>query len=422
MLPDHADLDESARRARPNLVLGVRHHGFEEECLAHVRGPRVGRDVRRKDGGDPVRRRDLLAGAAGLTGAAALAWSGVGRPPVTAGLPAGLEDLLYSGTTGGPVPIATLHGAIRTARCDFQTANYDRLAVGLPGLISTAVAARRDATGRQGVASSLLADAYTTAANFMIKLIDDPLALTLADRALRAAQVGDDPLTAADACRVVAMVLRRIGRHVKAREMLLSAAHEIQPAGRVSPEQLSMYGTLLATAAYTAAVDGDRLAASELIGGRTPPPRGQEANYRFTAFGPANVTLYQISIAQVLGDSGTAIERASTVRPAAILTAERRGRYWIDVARAFHQWNKPEGLLPSPARRRARRPRRGPIPAAGPPHNRGPATGRPPIPARAARLRAPHRSASSLRTLAAFSTTDRCVNLALSTWRGCART
>jgi transcriptional regulator with XRE-family HTH domain len=328
----------------PNLGLATRHAGLEESLVAHLCGPRVGRDVQRKDGDDPVRRRELLAGAAGLAGSAALAWSAVGRAQVMAGSPAGLEDLLYSGATGGPVPIATLSEAICTARRDFQTARYDRLAAGLPGLISTAVATRGEAAGREGTASSLLADAYIAAANFMIKLNDDPLALTLADRALQAAQVGDDPLTTADARRAVATVLRRIGRRAKAREMLLSAAYEIQPAGRVSPEQLSMYGTLLATAAYTAAVDGNRLAASELIDEAQAAALrlGQDANYRFTAFGPTNVTLYQTSIAQVLGDNGTAIEHARTVRPAAIPTAERKGRYWIDVARAFHQWNKPE--------------------------------------------------------------------------------
>jgi hypothetical protein len=105
-----------------------------------------------------------------------------------------------------------------------------------------------------------------------------------------------------------------------------------------------MYGTLLEVAAYTAAVDGNRRAASELIGeAQAAATRlGRDANYRFTAFGPANVTLYQVSIAQVLGDNGAAIEHARTLRPAAIPTAERQGRYWIDVARAYHQWGKPE--------------------------------------------------------------------------------
>ena len=104
-----------------------------------------------------------------------------------------------------------------------------------------------------------------------------------------------------------------------------------------------MYGTLLEVAAYTAAVDGNRHAASELIGEAkaTATRLGRDANYRFTAFGPAGVALYQVSIAQVLGDNGTAIEHAKTLRPAAIPTAERQGRYWIDVARAFHQWGKP---------------------------------------------------------------------------------
>jgi hypothetical protein len=41
-------------------------------------------------------------------------------------------------------------------------------------------------------------------------------------------------------------------------------------------------------------------------------------------------------------DNGTAIAHAKTLNPMAIPTAERRGRYWIDVARSWHQWSKPE--------------------------------------------------------------------------------
>jgi hypothetical protein len=51
--------------------------------------------------------------------------------------------------------------AVSSARGDFQTARYDRLAVGLHGVIATAVAARRCAAGSQRVtADSLLADTY----------------------------------------------------------------------------------------------------------------------------------------------------------------------------------------------------------------------------------------------------------------------
>jgi hypothetical protein len=239
-----------------------------------------------------------------------------------------------------------LRAAVTAKREEFQTARYDRLSAGLPGLIGAAIATRQDAGSRQqGTASSLLAEAYIIATNLMVKLNDDPLALTLADRALQSAEAGDDPLTLADARRAVATVLRRTGRPAKARSLLLSAAHDIEPTGNASsPEQLSMYGTMLEAAAYTAAVDGNRSAASEYIGEAKAAARrlGRDANYRHTAFGPANVTLYQVSIAQVLGDNGTAIEHAKALTPGTIPTAERRGRYWIDVARAYHQWSKPD--------------------------------------------------------------------------------
>jgi transcriptional regulator with XRE-family HTH domain len=306
--------------------------------------PIVGGEAGREDGEVPVRRRELLAGAAGLAGAAALGRPPAGPAPPRADPAGGLQDLLYGGAAAEPVPLAVLHAATTGARADFQSARYDRLSAGLTHLIATGTATRDNADGDdRAIVSALLAQAYIVAANFMVKLNDDPLAWTLADRALQAAQAGHDPLTVADSRRAVATVLRRTGRPARARELLILAARDIEPAGRPTPDQLSMYGTLLQVAAYTAAVDGSRLAAGELIGEAqaTAARLGRDANHRFTAFGPANVTLYQVSIAQVLGDSGIAIEHARTVRPAAIPTAERQGRYWIDVARAYHQWGKP---------------------------------------------------------------------------------
>lgn len=320
-------------------------HAEHKERPTPVPGPIVGPNFRREDGDDPVRRRELLAGAAGLASAAALGRPSGGRAKSPLRPPTGLADMLYGSTAAAPVTMAALRAAVAQARADFQTARYDRLATRLPGLIATATTTRDCADGDdRAVASSLLADAYIAAANLMVKVNDDPLALALADRALRAAETGDDPLTTADARRAVATVLRRTGRRAKARQLLISAASDIEPAGRTSRDQLSVYGTLLEVAAYTAAVDGDRLGAREFIGeAQTAAERlGYNGNHRFTAFGPTNVALYQVSIAQVLGDSGTAIAHAKTLRPAAIPTAERRGRYWIDIARAYHQWNKPE--------------------------------------------------------------------------------
>jgi transcriptional regulator with XRE-family HTH domain len=300
-----------------------------------------------EDGEDRVRRRELLAGAAGLAGAAALglpASADAGSPQTLA---VGLENLLYGGGADAayPAPLSALRTATAGARELFQSTRYGELGDVLPALIATATATRDRLDGDERLrAEALLADAYTIAANFMTKLNDDQLAWATADRAVQTATASGDRLALADARRSVATVLRRTGRPAKGRELLLAAAHGIEPGAHADPDELSMYGTLLQTAAYTAAVDGNRSAAAELIAEAeaTAVRLGRDANHRHLAFGPTNVTLYQISIAQVLGDNGTAIECAGTLRPAAIPTRERQGRYWIDVARAYHQWGKPD--------------------------------------------------------------------------------
>jgi transcriptional regulator with XRE-family HTH domain len=314
------------------------------DWAADTDGLNVGTEIRPEGGEDPVRRRELLSHAAGLAGAAVLGVPASGRTDAVLNPGRGLEGLLYGSTPGEPVPLRTLRASAEQARSWFQTARYDRLATGLPSLIATAAATRDSAVGdERATTSTLLAESYIVAAELLVKLNDDAFAWTLADRALQAAQAGSDPLTLADGRRTVATVLRRTGRPAQARSLLARAASDIAPGAAATPDQLSMYGTLLETAAYTAAVDGNREAASELIGEarRAATQLGHDA-HRHSAFGPANVTLYQVSIAQVLGDNGTAIEHARTLRPAEIPTAERRGRYWIDVARAFHQWGKPE--------------------------------------------------------------------------------
>jgi hypothetical protein len=103
-----------------------------------------------------VRRRELLAGAAGLAGAAALgaAAHGSARPPAD---PAqDLAGVLYGNPAAGPASLAVLRTAVQRARHDFQTARYDRLATTLPALIATASATRDEATSQQHSPASTL--------------------------------------------------------------------------------------------------------------------------------------------------------------------------------------------------------------------------------------------------------------------------
>jgi transcriptional regulator with XRE-family HTH domain len=298
--------------ADPAGALALRH-AESNQPMAAIGGPNLVGYFRREDGDDPVRRREMLAGAAGLASAALLAPASAHANPAER-QSSSFDDLLY-GQPASPVSLTALRTAIAVKREDFQTARYDRLATGLPALIGMAAATRQCTSGdAQSAASSLLADAYIIAANFMVKLHDDPLALTLADRALQSAQAGADPLTTADASRAVATVLRRTGRRAKANDLLLSAATAIEPGRDTTPEQLSVYGTLLQVAAYTTAVDGNRATAHHLIGeAKTAATRlGSDANYRYTAFGPAKSPSTRSASPRY---SATTAPRSSTPRP-----------------------------------------------------------------------------------------------------------
>lgn len=309
-----------------------------------VRQPaaRVGGTLAPDEETDPMRRRTLLAGLTGLAGSAMLG-TPVPRPtdPVRA-----LESFLLGTPVvdGIPVALPYLRQDVATARAVFQQGHYADVATRLPNLLSTAMATRAGgrSTDEVAAASGQLADLYTLASDLMVKLSNDQLAWTAADRAMQAAHNSDDVLTQATAQRAWAIVLRRAGRPETAQRLVIDAAAALQTDLNGGPEYLSVYGSLLSTAAYTAAVDGDRDTAHTLIreavdaAGRL----GADGNHRFTAFGPAGVGLYRISIARVLGDSGVAIEAARRINPAGIPVAERRARYWSDVARSFYQWGK----------------------------------------------------------------------------------
>ena len=325
-----------------------------------VRGNTVDHECQWEDGDDPVRRRELLAGAAALAGATALARGTAGRTVATPGSAAGLDDVLYGRTEAAPIPLAELRASTTAARDDFRAARYDRLPSALPRLIGAAQATSDNASsGEHAEATTLLADAYILAADFAVKINDDPLAWMTADRALQAAQAGNDPLTLADARRAVATAMRRAGHPGGPADLLIRACRDIEPAGRHGPDQLAMYGTLLNVAAYTAASARNRRAAAGIHRRsrrcRSParpraltgasPHSGQPASLSTRSAsrkssattGPPSTTL---------GNSALPASPPRTARP---LLGRRRPR--------LPPVGQSRRLLPRAARRGARRPR-----------------------------------------------------------------
>jgi len=287
-------------------------------------------------GDDPVRRRELLGGLAALTiGPAASVQSATN--PATA-LVARIEDALLRPTGAAKASgITELRDALHAAKADFQASRYRSLTTRLPDLLS-----RVHALGDAADAATA-AEAYNTAVQVLIKLGTGGVDWIAADRALIAARRSGDPAVTASVTRNVATLCRRADRYDLAQELCLDAADALQVDDTAATaEHLSLHGILLCNAGYAAAQAGDRSRSLELLAEahRTAARLGGNFNARWTAFGPTNVILHEISAAYALGDAGTAIDHARRVPLATLTVPERQARFWVDVARAWQQWGK----------------------------------------------------------------------------------
>jgi hypothetical protein len=211
----------------------------------------------------------------------------------------------------------------------------------LPGLLTVAQASLRETAGEQHEqTAALLANAYSLASNLCSRLHDDALTWVTAERARTAAQISGDPASIAEAARMTSIAMRRHGHHDTATALLTATALGLgADSGEPAPGLLAGYGSLLCTAAYTAAQQGRRSQALELIteagtaaarlgGGRAP----------HIPFSPGNVTIYQIGVHTALGDAGTALDHARKVDLRRVPTPERRARFCVDTARAWHSF------------------------------------------------------------------------------------
>ena len=143
---------------------------------------------------------------------------------------------------------------------------------------------------------------------------------------------------AAGAYRLVFVFIN--ARHYgQAEETARTAAEALESlADRGDPQAMSLWGGLILQRAVIAAHANDPdLAYRQLeLTSHAAARLGEGHNQYNTEFGPANVRLYEIAVAVELGDAGRALHAARAV-DASGLSAERRARMLIDVARAHAQ-------------------------------------------------------------------------------------
>jgi tetratricopeptide (TPR) repeat protein len=185
----------------------------------------------------------------------------------------------------------------------------------------------------------LMAGTYQACSAALAKLGEPEAAWIAADRAMAAAERAGNPmLVAAGAFRLVFVFLA--ARHYgQAEETARTAADALrQLADDGDPQAMSLRGGLTLQRAVIAARVNDSHAAYDHLerASQIAARLGEGRNDYNTEFGPANVGLYEIAVAVELGDAGRALRAAATVDTTG-LSAERRARMLIDVARAHAQ-------------------------------------------------------------------------------------
>jgi transcriptional regulator with XRE-family HTH domain len=185
----------------------------------------------------------------------------------------------------------------------------------------------------------LMAATYQACSAALAKLGEPEAAWIAADRAMAAAErAGDTMLVAAGAFRLV-FVFLAAHHYDQAEETARTAADALWPkADQGDPQAMSLWGGLTLQRAVIASRANDPDAAYEHLERARPIAGrlGEGRNDYNTEFGPANVGLYEIAVAVELGDAGRALRAAAAVDTSG-LSAERRARMLIDVARAHAQ-------------------------------------------------------------------------------------
>ena len=232
-----------------------------------------------------------------------------------------------------------------------------------------------------------MAATYQACSAALAKLGEPEAAWIAADRAMAAAERAGNPmLVAAGAFRLVFVFIA--ARHYdQAEETARTAADALRPlADQGDPQAMSLWGGLTLQRAVIAARVNDpdtaygQLERASQIAGRL----GEGRNDYNTEFGPANVRLYEIAVAVELGDAGRALRAAAAVDTSG-LSAERRARMLIDVARAHAQRRQVDEAVAALLQAEADHPGTGPRARPGPPARLGPAHHARPARQRAAR-------------------------------------
>ncbi|MEU8270774.1 helix-turn-helix domain-containing protein [Sphaerisporangium sp. NPDC049002] len=230
---------------------------------------------------------------------------------------------------------------LRTVNQLYQATRYDEAGRRLPGLIvATEIASRNAPAGERRACHTLRALTYHSTATTLSRVGEVELAWTAGDRSLSAAEDAEKPVLAAVSAYRLGYVFVRLNEPEKALQIAVRAAEALERSlKRSDPEHMSVLGGLYLVAVTAAATQFDRGAVDGFLrqARRVADVLGGDRNDFWTAFGPTNVTIHELSAAVTFADAKQAIstgERLDVSHLASGLLG-RRAQVHLDLARAY---------------------------------------------------------------------------------------
>jgi DNA-binding XRE family transcriptional regulator len=255
----------------------------------------------------------------GLRGAV-LGWPLTVRMGVSANSAQGMAE-----TTASAV-VTTMAATAQVHRL-YQLADYDAAAQLLPAVLmrlqdQLGVHESNDECRVDTLTTRYMtAVAYIAAAKLATKLGDSGLAWVAADRAITAASESGHAALVGVATYQVGCALLLAGDLTNAEQIasigmenIASAATAARP-NHCREEVLSVHGSLLLLLAIMAARRDDSGAAQSALhkAGQLAEQLGRDGNWLWTAFGPTNVAIHQLSVHARLGSAKRAMQLGETI-------------------------------------------------------------------------------------------------------------
>lgn len=252
-----------------------------------------------------------------------------------------LPGAVATGPQGRPPDLRWLSHEMRRANGLYQATRYDEAGRLLPGLIDAVEEAHlSSAPADRRAAATVRAMVYHSVTMTLNRVGEADLAWTAADRSIAAAEAAERPLLAAVSAYRLGYVLIHLNRADQAEDLLMRMADALARSARhAKPSALSVRGGIYLAAASAAAARFDQAGtARHLASASTLAERlGADRNDFWSAFGPTNVVIHEVSAAVTFGDAASALRRGEPLDVGRLGPGllGRRAQVLLDLARAY---------------------------------------------------------------------------------------